>query len=420
MSARAGHTSTLLASGLVLAAGGHNAEGDSLASAELYDPVRSGWIPTNALRTARKEHTATLLPDGRVLFTGGRRKSPLASAELYDPIKGRWTLTGALHISRAAHTATLLPDGKVLIVGGFASGRRVARSTELYDPATGRFAQTGALNTARAAHTATLLHSGRVLIAGGNDGDLIGLASAEVYDPATGRFTPSETLKQARTRHIAQLLPSGQVLIAGGCSDAGCAALESTEVYDPASGTWSPAGALTTGRVGHTSTLLPSGRVLLSGGHDGGSRPLSTTDLWESGTRFQDAWRPVITSVTPIAVGAAVGVLGNLFQGISEASGGNSGQHSATNYPFVQLSRQDNGQTILLPLDPVAGWSDTTFTSLPLPSFPAGPASLTVIANGIPSVAQSVIVGAATPVCPGCGEGRYRAESASRGLSRGR
>ena len=84
---------------------------------------------------------------------------------------------------------------------------------------------------------------------------------------------------------------------------------------------------------------------------------------------------------------------GSRFKGISEASGGNSYQNSSSNYPLVQLLSLVNEQTLFLPVDMVAGWSDTAFTSKPITvmttnssGYPVGHALVTVFtANGIPS-----------------------------------
>ena len=82
---------------------------------------------------------------------------------------------------------------------------------------------------------------------------------------------------------------------------------------------------------------------------------------------------------------------GSRFQGISQASGGNF-QDSSTNYPVVQLRAIDNSQVAFLPVDPTAGWSDTSFTSTPVNNFPPGPALVTVFTNGIPSDSKYVLV----------------------------
>ncbi len=88
---RAGQTATLLADGHVLLAGGATASGETLATAELYDPATSTFIGTDSMATPRTGHSATLLQDGTVLISGGEQANGgfvpfyLRSAELFTP-----------------------------------------------------------------------------------------------------------------------------------------------------------------------------------------------------------------------------------------------------------------------------------------------------------------------------------------------
>src|SRR6266568_2707248 len=182
---RTDHTATLLPSGKVLVVGGSTRDytGDHvLASAELYDPATGTWSATGSLVMAQAHwgDTATLLDSGQVLIAGGHEfDGTNDGAELYDPATGTWTRTGSLAADEPIwHTATLLNSGRVLVVGGWGAG--ALASAELYDKNSGTWSDAGVLAQARRFHTATLLLTGHVLVAGGyNDVDGV-LASAEL------------------------------------------------------------------------------------------------------------------------------------------------------------------------------------------------------------------------------------------------
>ena len=363
----------------MLVAGGDYADN----TAELYDPATETWTRTGNLNIARYGHTATLLPNGKVLVAGGFASGigALASAELYDPASGTWALTGSLADARALHTATLLPNGKVLIAAG-----DLLASAELYDPATGTWTRTDGLAAARYDHTATLLPNGKVLVAGG-EGHSGFLASAELYDPASATWTATGNLINERWQHTATLLPDGNVLVAGGGESIPIA---SAELYDPASGTWSNTKSLATARRLHTATLLPNGKVLIAGGSGEDKPALRSAELYDTGLGYKSAWQPKITDLK-FTGGKRLLLEGSLFQGISQASGNNT-QDSSTNYPIVQLRHLDSEQVTFLFVDPLRGWSDTSFYSLPARGFVSGPALATVFTNGIPSTAKYLLV----------------------------
>ena len=127
-------------------------------------------------------------------------------------------------------------------------------------------------------------------------------------------------------------------------------------------------------------------------------QPSGSAELYDIGLGFvRPDWQPQIaTATSPLISGSSLTLTGSRFQGISQASGGNF-QDSSTNYPVVQLRNIDNSQVAFLPVDPTAGWSDTSFTSTPVNCFPAGPALVTVFTNGIPSDSKYLVVSPLTP-----------------------
>ncbi len=382
---RSDHTATLLRSGKVLVAGGHGVSGE-LASAELYDPVSATWSATGSLATTREYHTATLLPSGKVLVAGGfgGGSNYLPSAELFDPAAGTWSATGSLATAREYHTATLLPSGKVLVAGGDKGGiSGELASAELYDPPSGIWSATGSLATARYSHTATLLPSGRVLVAGGFGASGY-LPSAESYDPVAGTWSATGSLATAREFHTATLLPSGKVLVAAGYGASGY--LVSAELFEPSTGTWSATGSLGAARSGHTATLLPSGKVLVSGGN-GASNFLTTAELFDEGRGAQPAWTPVLTTAPAgVVSGSTLTLGGQLFTGVSEASGGNT-QTSATNYPLALLQAADGG---VLAYAAGTAWSASSLTVTLPATLQNGPYWVRVIVSGVPSNARLI------------------------------
>jgi hypothetical protein len=274
---RSAATATLLQSGLVLVAGG-GAGAEALASAELFDPARGTWSRTGSMSERRGQHVAVRLRDGRVLVAGGTQGDPPnRRAEIYDPAAGTWKLTRSMLFWRASPAATLLADGRVLVAGGFgAEPGQPNDSAEIYDPATDTWKGAGVMSAPRAdGHTATLLPNGTVLIVGGPAG------LSEVFAAAAASWTVIGQTSVGVGGHTATLLANGTVLVAGGVDANGPTGhpLNTSQIFDPVSGTWAAGPPLRTPRQEAIAARLPDGRVLVAGGTSATGEALQSTEL---------------------------------------------------------------------------------------------------------------------------------------------
>ncbi len=159
----------LLQDGKVLIAGGFNVS-DTLASAEIYDPVTGLWSTTGSMTVPREIFTLSMLPSGKALAAAGNDGPTFYNtAELYDPRTGTWAPTGNLSYARAVHAATELPSGEVVVTGGESTygAPPVDKTVEVYNPMTETWTSVGSMVAGHFYHTATRLQDGRILVVGG-------------------------------------------------------------------------------------------------------------------------------------------------------------------------------------------------------------------------------------------------------------
>lgn len=230
--ARHSQASVLLPNGDFMVIGGViNNLNTPTKTTEIYFTSAAAWGSGGDITTARSSHTATLLSDGRVLVAGGFNAdgAPLQSAEAYDTLTRSWAVVAAAMVSsRGGHTATLLSKGsnagKVLICGGQdgTAATAITASCELFNPQDNSFTASVQMTSPRMGHTANLLPNGNVFASGGlaYSGGFIYLPTNELFVPETNQWRPAAALLEGRSRHSATVLNNGNVLIAGGFNGA--------------------------------------------------------------------------------------------------------------------------------------------------------------------------------------------------------
>ncbi len=310
--ARARHTATVLPGGSVLVAGGFDATGQAIASAELWQPQSRTWRALPPLLSARQGHTATRLADGHVLVAGGVGTDgrALTAVEVWDPLFERWSAGPAMPQPLRGHSAALLASGDVLVAGGASqvevaptvwawlwdkaadawrpagmaqpvNDEELARPVTLdplpdgtarvfaarrimrWEPAAGAKAGSAAPQWAHGTRpTAVALRDGRLMLVGQQQGDASADWSASLWDPAGDTWVAGGHLLPRLWRHARAIeLPTGEVLHVG-------VDIENRlqcQSWQPAENRWRDCGTATLAFLAEddiTLALLPDGRAV--------------------------------------------------------------------------------------------------------------------------------------------------------------
>ncbi len=302
--ARTDFSATRLSNGKVLVAGGYSESLGNLRTAELYDPITGVWSRTGDMSSPRQAHSAILLANGQVLVAGGLVGDGIGntvkSAELYDPQTERWTVTGSMRIDRSGATATLLSDGRVVLIGGRSVVEsRSLHEVDIYNPNTGLWLEGASPSEAYRWHAATLLPDGQILVTGGGDTLLNDHRSrAALYSPTYDSWKILPNMPTARSFHSSTLLRNGRVLIAGGTSN-GDEGLSTAVIYNPANQTWTETPRLPFRRLLHQASLLANGQVLISQGLSQGFGRDRTEDDLSAATGLYDQDLNIWTEAPP-------------------------------------------------------------------------------------------------------------------------
>ena len=322
-------SAAVLADGRVLVAGGRDAQGALLTTAEVYDPQSGTWTPTGSPVQAHDRAVLVAVAGGAVLV-GGDEGAPDTLLERWDASTGQWTatvvppfmrrvsgawvegdrllvlsapesilddmefrsidLTGGQvdklppPITARLHTYECrLSDGRILLAGGACAGiggdgepvEYLTRECEVYDPATGAWQAVGDLSVPhlsldRAAQALVALPDGGALLvcgsAPGGDGRT---EVVERWSGATGAWTLQPPLTESRDAHTTTLLADGSVLVVGGEGPAGVRS--DCHSFDLAGAAWSGADGLSRPRQGHVAVSLAGSGVLVVDGAEDGS-----------------------------------------------------------------------------------------------------------------------------------------------------
>ncbi|CAN5164882.1 hypothetical protein BH09MYX1_BH09MYX1_09790 [soil metagenome] len=322
-----------IGAGKYLVAGGYDFQAGLASSAEIVEPMKSGFSKTGGLEVARNFSAVALLDPTHVIVAGGfsGNAGSVAVTEIYDVTAGTFSRTGNLSEGREAHSATALKDGRVLVLGGLqAKGFVFSQTGETFDPKAATFTALAAkMSTARAFHVAGLSDDGTIAFAaGGATASDKETATIELFAVAKSTFSVAPGALQHAAKALGGArLSDGRWLLAGG-SNTTDKTLTDAQIFDPKVGSITKAASMGTRRIAHSLTTLADGRVLAIGGYSDSTTPSKATNVMEVYDPKTDTWEqlpvglssPRLDHVAVLLPDCRVAVIGGQYSEDGKAS----------------------------------------------------------------------------------------------------
>jgi hypothetical protein len=358
-----------------------------LRKVNAFDKATLASAPAGACSTlisARAGHTATLLENGKVLITGGYQPGApdstyLATTEIYDPQTGSVTQGPPLKVPRARHTATHIPGTKLTIIAG-GEGSPIGKAAgalivgEIYDEGANAFTDTRAMAEGRTRHTALVplaLANAKptaVFISGGLDANGKALSSIEFFDATQAdkgfQLPPPEagfTISPGRGEMAGVGIPGGVVMFGGWGGLPSAATVFPKDIV----GVNSPDGlhfapfttsGMTDGphafpmvaRMTDGSVVVAGGFSVQSGGEPDLSKSIGGGVVFDSSLAMATPIPAITGGGTTASAPRAFGIAAGLLNNEVLIAGGGSGPAAANKDGFLVLRKNGAIQTALV------------------------------------------------------------------------
>ena len=387
--------SAVLPSGLVVVMGGEydGCKQVWTTKGAMYNPRANKWsLMTAPLGWSTVgDAQSVVLPNGRFMLANCCSTQQAIMTKLSPTT---WAATGSGKSDENDEEGwTLLPNGNLLTVDAYVNAICCPMGSETYNTSTGKWSSAGSTTVnlvdpkSHELGPAVLRPDGTVFYAGATTNNAI-------YNTKTGTWSSAPQF--GGTLDIADgpaaLLPDGNVLFdtSPGVFKTGSRFFEwdgSAMHSVPAP----PRAVVDSSYVG-SLLILPTGQILFTDGS-------SDVEIYTPGGSPCAVCAPTITSVASTLTHGALNQLitGTQFNGMSQGSAYGDDAQQATNYPLVKIT--DAGGNVVycrthsFSTMGVATGGKLVSAQFDIPSTIAlGPATLQVVANGIPSVALAVTI----------------------------
>lgn len=267
---RRAHTASLLPDGRVLVVAGFGGNFSPLDSSEIYDPVSGSWSYSYPMNIARGHHTATVLLDGRILSAGGSNSmNSLASAELYNPLPSPEPLVWEYkaNIPHAMYQMGIATgaNNNIYLFGGNDWTCTPFDILQIYHPYANTWSEGAPMPTGRWGSRAVLVPDGNLYVIGGRG---VGcgtqsLATVEMYRPSANTWETRSPMISVRDQP-GVATANGRIYVFGGAIGVDDnEPLATVEVYDPILDTWTARANMPYPDYGTQAVSAPNGKIYL-------------------------------------------------------------------------------------------------------------------------------------------------------------
>ena len=169
---------------------GASVSASTLLQRHTNDDYSMDWEYMAPMQTVRCGHSTAILPSGKMIAAGGYAGglNYLSSTECFDCVLGRWLPLSSMKYARSGFGFGISPYGAVYSFGGSSNGSNGHDSVEMFDERVGKWEILPQKMKSGRAYLGGCCGGSGILYAAGGVRDYVACCSIEFMDPRTNKW----------------------------------------------------------------------------------------------------------------------------------------------------------------------------------------------------------------------------------------